>query len=62
MGSPQFDADFFELPDGTITAVVRAAWPSNDDAVEVLRRSQRRDPRRSDPFLYEQSRNCGGHS
>jgi hypothetical protein len=35
--NPMFDADFFELPDGTITAVIRSPWPSTGEGVEVLR-------------------------
>jgi hypothetical protein len=62
MGAPKFHADFFELPDGTATAVIRSEWPLTDDSVEVLRRSVRRDPQRTDPFLRKQSRNCGGDS
>lgn len=61
MSTPKFDADFHEFPDGTVTVVVRAAWPSMDDAVEVLRRSHRRGPQRVDAFLREPSRNCGGN-
>jgi hypothetical protein len=47
MGGQTFDAEFYELPDGTVTVVVRAHWPSADDIVEVLRRSVRLGPKRA---------------
>ena len=42
----RFDAEFFEMPDGTVTAVIRSQWPLADDIVEVLGRSVRRGPKR----------------
>ena len=44
--SPRFDAEFFAMPDGTVTAVIRSPWPTADDVVEVLGRSVRRGPKR----------------
>jgi len=46
MSTPRFDAEFFELPDGTVTVVLRQHWPSADDVVEVLKRSERRGAKR----------------
>ena len=60
MATPTFDADFFELPDGTVTVLVRSHWPSADDLIEILGRSTRREPKRVDEFLREVDRNCGG--
>jgi hypothetical protein len=44
--SPRFDAEFFAMPDGTVTAVIRSPWPTADDVVEVLGHSVRRGPKR----------------
>lgn len=60
MAEQKFDAEFFELPDGTVTAVIRSQWPSADDQVEVLRRSVRRGPNRVDGYLLEPARNADG--
>ena len=46
-----FDADFYQLPDGTVATVIRSHWPKGDDVVEVLSCSDRRDPKRVDAFL-----------
>ena len=54
-----FEADFFELPDGTVTVVIRADWRSSDDALEVLKRSTRRDPRRADGSFVRDLENWG---
>ena len=45
MTALKFEADFFALPDGTVRVLVRRHWPSADDVVEVLGRSERRGPR-----------------
>lgn len=48
---PKFDAEFFEMPDGTVTAIIRSQWPSADDVVEVLGRSVRREPKRVEGLM-----------
>jgi hypothetical protein len=57
----RFDAELFEMPDGTVTAVIRSQWPSADDVVEVLGRSERRGPRRASAYvdLGTSARNSG---
>jgi hypothetical protein len=58
MDAPEFDADFFQLPDGTVTAVIRSHWPSADDVVEVLQRSVRRDPKRAGECRRQAEAQC----
>ena len=43
----KFDGEFFAMPDGTVTAVIRSQWPTADDLVEVLGGSERRGPKRA---------------
>jgi hypothetical protein len=58
MVTPKFDADFFELPDGTVTVAIRAHWPSADDVVEVLGQSVRRGPKRVGGSLRQAEARC----
>jgi hypothetical protein len=60
MASADFDAEFFAMPDGVVTVVVRSPWPSADDVVEELGQSVRRGPKPVHGFLSEAGRNRGG--
>jgi hypothetical protein len=55
---PSFNAEFFAMPGGLITVVVRLPWPSTDDVVEVLGCSARVGPKRVDGLLRQAEARC----
>jgi hypothetical protein len=57
----KFDAEFFPMPDGSVTAIVRALSPWAKDVVETLGHSERRGPKRVTSNQTERSTG-GGHS
>ena len=58
--APKFDAEFFEMPDGTITAIIRTPWPAADDVVEVLGHSVRSGPLRVSAASLDEARSNAG--